>query len=147
MTMNDFTKLIVDSHIDDLRREAERAALRAAAARAKRERPAGRDYPITIRRGALEDQAALNGLAALDSAPAPVGPVLVAEVAGELRAALSLTDGAVIADPFHPTAAVVELLLTFAGEGRPGRSSLLRGWRRRRTRNGAAQRPASPALA
>jgi hypothetical protein len=35
---------------------------------------------------------------------------LVGEVAGELRAALSLTDGATIADPFHRTASLVDLL-------------------------------------
>jgi hypothetical protein len=37
-------------------------------------------------------------------------PVLLGEVGGELRAALSLADGAVVADPFHHTVALVELL-------------------------------------
>ena len=41
---------------------------------------------------------------------APAGRVLVAEVDGELLAAISLDDGAVVADPFEPTAALVELL-------------------------------------
>jgi len=34
----------------------------------------------------------------------------VAEVGGALRATISLTDGVVIADPFHRTTALVELL-------------------------------------
>lgn len=56
-------------------------------------------------------------LAALDSAPVPPGPLLLAESDGELRAALSLTDGLTIADPFHPTAAIVDLLATVAVPG------------------------------
>jgi hypothetical protein len=39
---------------------------------------------------------------------------LVAEVGGEVRAALSLRDGAVVADPFHPTAALAELLRAYS---------------------------------
>jgi hypothetical protein len=35
---------------------------------------------------------------------------LLAEVDGQLRAALALTGGAVIADPFHPTADLIDLL-------------------------------------
>jgi hypothetical protein len=40
----------------------------------------------------------------------PHGPLLLAFEAGELRAAISLATGAVIADPFAPTARLVELL-------------------------------------
>jgi hypothetical protein len=40
----------------------------------------------------------------------PFGPVLLAEVDGRPRAALSVRDGSVIADPFAPTADVVEML-------------------------------------
>ncbi len=72
--------------------------------------------PITIRLAARDDQLALARLAALDSADrVPAGPLLLAEVAGELRAALSLEDGAAIADPFYPTAHIVELLRGHAG--------------------------------
>jgi hypothetical protein len=39
---------------------------------------------------------------------------LLAEVGGEVRAALSLSDGVVVADPFHPTAALAVLLRTYA---------------------------------
>ncbi len=65
---------------------------------------------ITLRYGFPDDSAAVARLAALDSAEVPAAPLLVAEVCGELRAAVSLGDGRVIADPFHPTLALVALL-------------------------------------
>ena len=67
--------------------------------------------PITIRAGYPDDQPALARLAALDSTERPpAAPVLVAEINGELRVALSLHDGSSIADPFVPTAEILELL-------------------------------------
>lgn len=57
-----------------------------------------------------DDDAAVRRLAALDSASVPAAPLLVGEVDGELRAAMSLVDSAVIADPFRLTVALVELL-------------------------------------
>jgi hypothetical protein len=65
---------------------------------------------MTIRRADLADLAALDRLAALDSAPAPTGDVLVGEVAGELWAALEIDSGRAIADPFRHSGEVVELL-------------------------------------
>jgi hypothetical protein len=67
--------------------------------------------PVTIRHGFPDDSLALMRLAALDSAEPLAPPVLVAEVDGQVRAAQSLRDGAVIADPFHRTQPLVELLL------------------------------------
>ena len=49
-------------------------------------------------------------VAALDSARVPRAPLLVAEMDGEVRAALSLDDGGAIADPFHRSLELVELL-------------------------------------
>jgi hypothetical protein len=70
---------------------------------------------ITIRPAYGDDQSALDRLAALDSAERrPATQLLLAEVDGELRAALSLADGSVIADPFHPTLHLLELLRTHA---------------------------------
>jgi hypothetical protein len=66
--------------------------------------------PITIRPAYADDDVVLFRLAALDSAAVPRGPVLLAEVDGNARAALSLRDGAVVADPFHLTADLVALL-------------------------------------
>ena len=65
---------------------------------------------VTIRHAFPDDALALLRLAALDSGEPPAAPTLVAEVGGELRAALSLRDGCVIADPFHRTQALVDLL-------------------------------------
>lgn len=81
---------------------------------------------ISIRAATSNDGRTLTRLAALDSAPAlPSGPVLVAEVDGEPRAALSLHDGRAVADPFEPTAELVTLLRmhagTFGAQPRSGR--------------------------
>jgi hypothetical protein len=77
--------------------------------------------PILIRHATERDATAIARLAALDSSPAPDGALLVAEVGGELRAALRIDDHAVIADPFHPTTGIVGLLATRAETvaGRP----------------------------
>ena len=65
---------------------------------------------ITIRQATSADQFALRRLAALDDRAALHGEVLLAEQAGEVRAALSLQDGRSIANPFAPTASLVEML-------------------------------------
>jgi hypothetical protein len=70
---------------------------------------------ITIRPAYADDHAALSRLAALDSADrVPAMPMVIAEVDGDLRAALSLLDGAAIADPFFPTAHLLALLRAHA---------------------------------
>jgi hypothetical protein len=89
--------------------------------------------PITIRPAYADDASAVARLAALDSAPIPTGPMLVAEVDGELYAALSLADGGVIADPFHLTRLHVELLRTQASAQRHS-SARLNGRQRQRLR-------------
>ena len=65
---------------------------------------------ISIRAATNGDGPALARLAALDSAAVPFGPVLLAEVDGTPRAALSVNDGRVIGDPFARTDDVVQLL-------------------------------------
>jgi hypothetical protein len=65
---------------------------------------------IAIRLATDEDNRTLLRLAALDSAPAPNGSVLVADVGGEIVAAHSLARSRSIADPFRATADVRELL-------------------------------------
>lgn len=65
---------------------------------------------VTIRLAGPNDARALEALAQLDSARHLLLPALVAEMDGDLRAALSLADSAVIADPFHPTSELVDLL-------------------------------------
>ena len=65
---------------------------------------------ITIRPSSPDDRAAILRLAALDGRRAPTGESMLAFVGGELRAALSPGGAEVIADPFRPTAGLVELL-------------------------------------
>ena len=57
------------------------------------------DEPVTIRFSRPDDTANITRLAQLDSARPPRGQALVAEVAGELPAALPLDGGAAVADP------------------------------------------------
>ena len=67
--------------------------------------------PIIIRRSTDEDRRAIVELAALDSRrDAPGGEALLAFIGTELRAALPLDGGEAIADPFHHTAELVDLL-------------------------------------
>jgi hypothetical protein len=68
------------------------------------------NHPITIRRSTTGDAAAVARIAALDSARAPEGDAMLAFVGGELRAVLPLDGGRPLADPFHRTAELVELL-------------------------------------
>jgi hypothetical protein len=65
---------------------------------------------IAIRPATEADSSTLLRLAALDSAPAPHGKVLVADVGGEIVAAHSVARARSIADPFRPTADIRELL-------------------------------------
>jgi len=70
------------------------------------------DAPVlTLRYAVPADTEGLDRLAQLDSAHAPRGVVLVAEVGGEIWAAISVDDPrVVIADPFRPTGELVALL-------------------------------------
>lgn len=73
--------------------------------------PLDEGLSITIRFAYPDDAAAVRRLAALDSQSVPPGPMLVAEVAGELWAAVSVTGAPrAIADPFRHTSELVVLL-------------------------------------
>jgi hypothetical protein len=65
---------------------------------------------LTVRLATPGDTRDLECLAQLDSGSAPTGPTLLAEVDGELVAALPLDGGRAIADPFRRTAELVGLL-------------------------------------
>ena len=65
---------------------------------------------IFIRPAVADDDAVLTELSELDSARALDRPALLAFVDGRPVAAASQADGRVVADPFAPTAAVVDLL-------------------------------------
>lgn len=66
--------------------------------------------PVVIRLAVSDDELALRRLAQLDSARPLAGQKLLAEHGGSVVAAVSMTDGAAIADPFRTTADTVELL-------------------------------------
>jgi hypothetical protein len=70
----------------------------------------GSPHTIAIRLASEADNVTLARLAALDSAPPPHGPVLVADIDGEIVAAHQLDRQRSIADPFRPTAELRELL-------------------------------------
>jgi hypothetical protein len=65
---------------------------------------------VVIRAARGSDGPALRRLAELDSRPVPAGDLLVAETGDEVVAALSMSTGARVADPFRRTADVVDLL-------------------------------------
>jgi hypothetical protein len=89
--------------------------------------PAG-ESTVVIRVATPADIDDLRRLAALDSARALLGTVLVAQSDGEIRAAYSVEEERAIADPFAPTAGLVELLkartrLLIDGAGEQARAS------------------------
>jgi hypothetical protein len=90
---------------------------------------------VTVRFATPDDARDLVRLAQLDSGRVPAGPTLVAEVDGQLVAALVLGRGIVVADPFRHTAALVRLLelreQQLRGADR-GRRPALRGLGQRR---------------
>jgi hypothetical protein len=65
---------------------------------------------VAVRVARDEDAAAIRRVAALDGKSAPEGHVLVAEADHEVIAALSVDDGARVADPFRWTSDVVALM-------------------------------------
>lgn len=69
--------------------------------------PAG---SLTLRLARDDDARELRALAGRDSARELTGIVLAAELDGAILAAASLEDERVIADPFTPTAGLVEVL-------------------------------------
>jgi hypothetical protein len=95
------------------------------------------DDTLIIRRADAADLDELRRLAALDSARALLGDVLVAETDGIIRAAYSIDEARAIADPFVPTADYVALL--------EARAAPLRGARLKRSRGRSALLRALPA--
>jgi hypothetical protein len=65
---------------------------------------------ISLRLAATGDEAALEQLAQLSGRAHAQGPWMVAEVDGQLWAALPLAGGEPLIDPFRPTAELRELL-------------------------------------
>jgi hypothetical protein len=82
---------------------------------------------VTIRLAHADEWDVIDRLAQLDSAPPPPREaMLVGEVDGQLRAAVSMRGDYSIADPFRRTLEVVELLRARAAQLRSASPS---GWR------------------
>src|ERR1700722_258348 len=95
--------LLANEHIADLQRQA--ARYRAA-------HPGSTEVqvrPIELRLVQSGQDSAPSQLAALEDAAELEGPALIALMEGEPVAALSLTDGRVVADPFVATGEAVSL--------------------------------------
>lgn len=110
MTHPELNLRMARARTEELRRRA--ATPRWTGSTSGATEPAVTVAPLTIRFADSQDGRSLVALAALDSGEPLVLPVLVAELNRELRAALSMADARVIADPFHPTAELIELLRT-----------------------------------
>lgn len=92
-------------------------------------RPVPWDQAVTVRLATEADASAIARLAGRDTRPVPAAPLLLATCGDEVVAALSLRDGAVVADPFRRTAEIVELLRCRAGEPKHG-AKRQAAWRR-----------------
>ncbi len=66
--------------------------------------------PVLVRRATAADAGRIVTLARLDDRRLPEGPFLVAEMDGEAVAAMSLTSGAIVADPFRRTGDAADML-------------------------------------
>lgn len=99
------TAAVAAEHMADLRRAAghQHAATSAPA------RPS-HEPVIALRVAHPEDNDDVLRLAQLDDAQPPAGPVMLALLDGDAVAALSLSDGRVVANPFVATEKVVALL-------------------------------------
>jgi hypothetical protein len=97
---------------------------------------------VTLRFAVVDDAPELWRLAQLDSAEPLAEPILIALMSGRLRAAVSLDDDRVLADPFVLTGGAVELLRARArqltGPERRWRGVRRRGARRLRAWEGSA---------
>jgi hypothetical protein len=97
--------LIEQALVEQIGRDRQRTSLR----RARRD-ASERSDQLVIRTAADDDRGQLHNLALLDSATLADGPMLVAEQAGVLVAAVPLRGGRAIADPFVPSASIVSIL-------------------------------------
>ena len=161
------TLLLVEQHHANLHRAAGRARIasgalhpapkprprrRAARLSARLEGPTSRpaatsrpgnrsdvSHPVTIRPAKSSDLASIREVAQLDSQRPPSGPLLVAEVGGEIVATLVIGTDVVIANPFRPTADAVALLQLRAEQLRSPQTPSRRALDRLRLRSAAGE--------
>ena len=102
----EFSQRAIYEHQRDLDRRVRGAYLE----RALPELPSGPSEAVALRLCRVADDETLERLAILEGRPAPAGRYVVAEVDGEVVAAVSLNSGSVLADPFRPTGHLLPLL-------------------------------------
>jgi hypothetical protein len=71
---------------------------------------------VLVRRATAADAARIRTLARLDDRRLSDGPFIVAEIAGEAIAAMSMSSGQIVADPFRRTRDAEDLLRMRAGQ-------------------------------
>jgi hypothetical protein len=98
---------IVEARLADVRRDNARRQLLASRSR---RRPITDLADVALRLCRVSDDGAISRLAALEERPEPHGRFVVAEVDGEIVAALPLAGGAPLRDPFARTAHLIRLL-------------------------------------
>jgi hypothetical protein len=123
-----------------VRRQAAAADVTTAGADASADATAAAEATVTLRFACFDDAPDLLRLAQLDSAEPLIEPILVCEVSRRMVAALSLADRRAIADPFVPSAGVVELLRARARQ----LTAPDRGWRGLRLGGGRRARRLRP---
>ena len=101
--------LIAAEHNADLRRDSERRRS-IVEPQPTRVTSQAQTAIVALRLAGPDEAQVVRRLASLDDAPALTCQVLLALVDGEAVAALSLSDGRVVANPFLPTEAAVGLL-------------------------------------
>jgi hypothetical protein len=107
--MTSINALIAAEHVADLRRHSDH--WRSGVSTVQPDASAQPQMPIVALRLAEPDEGSVvRRLADLDDAPPLDGRVLLAMIDGEAVAALSLSDGRVVANPFLHTEAAVGLL-------------------------------------
>jgi hypothetical protein len=107
--MTPITAIAANEHISDLRRAADSRRLAKLAAEPEPGAETQRGA-ILLHLARPDDSGLVTRLAELDDAKPLEGEILIAFVAGEAVAALSLTEGRVVANPFVHTADAVALL-------------------------------------
>ena len=106
---NSINALMAAEHTADLRRDSERWRSTVEPEQTQTATQPRRAI-VALRLAGPDEGHVVRRLASLDDAPPLAGQVLLAVVDGEAVAALSLSDGRVVANPFLPTEAAVGLL-------------------------------------
>ena len=115
----EFRRLVAAERVDQLRRDARTV-------RTEEPPVASAADDVELRLARVHDGAALERLALLDGRKTPRGPLVVAVVEERIVAALSVSGGTAIRDPFAATAHLVPLLELRASQLRaPARRRLL----------------------